>query len=90
MHICTKYEASMFKPVARRGAQMPPPMPMMTPTMHDGQSMIAQVSSAGKPNEPKSVTFVNIQMGGGFYNGKLSKREKQKGRKLRPYLLGEK
>ena len=56
MHICTKYEVSMFKPVARRCAQiMPMMMPMMTMPTHNGQSMIVYGSLVDKPNVPKII-----------------------------------
>ena len=35
--ICTKYEVSLFKPVAGRGCAQ---SPMLTPMTHDGQSVI--------------------------------------------------
>ena len=37
---------------------MPMLMPTLTPTTHDGQSMIVQGSLVDKPNEPKIMTFL--------------------------------
>ena len=47
--MCTKYEVSMFKPVAIRGTQIMPMTP--TTTTHDGQSMIVYGSLVDKENE---------------------------------------
>ena len=60
VHICTKYEVSIFNPVARRGVHNRQRRTTRT-TPDDGQSMTVLSSLVDKSNEPKTQMLYCIR-----------------------------
>ena len=60
VHICTKYEVSIFNPVARRGVHNRQRRTTRT-TPDDGQSMTVLSSLVDKSNEPKTKCCIALE-----------------------------